>query len=246
MARKGRFGEQAPTDYAGNVLKSINQMSATGDTAAAPGTTDGTVRSSGPSAEIKAKRARAAAPLTAEQIAADPHLSMLKNALSTMTYEQALANYRALTKVNSMIPLAKANESAKYKAKATQMVRRSAAAMAKLTPEQRAAEQIFFAMGGSLEANNPKYGGYGSGINTALYSKLGLEAPTTAYAPVKFDVNNIGNTVAFKLNNPLNATQKSRLQKLRGLTKSGATLTAKQNAALNRLKAKKNAPTILP
>lgn len=245
MARKGRFGEQAPTDYAGNVLKQINQMNATGDTAAEPGTTDGTANVSDEKMARKAER-KAATPYTADQISADPKLSMLKNALSTMTYEQALANYRVLTKVNNMIPLAKENESAKYKTKATQMVRRSAAARAKLTPEQKAAEQIFFAMGGSIEANDTKYGGYGTGINRALYESLGITPPTTSYAPVKFDVNNTADTIEFKLNNPLNATQKTRLNKLRTLAKGGATLTAKQSAALTRLRAKKNAPTILP
>jgi len=46
--------------------------------------------------------------------------------------------------------------------------------------------------------------------------------------------------------NPLKTAQKARLQKLNLLAKSGSTLTATQVAARARLKAKKNAPTILP
>lgn len=229
MARKGRFGEQAPTDYAGNVLKQINQMNSTGETASPAGTTDGTAT------KVKARDKRAA--YTAEEIAADPWKSTVKNALSTMSYEQALANYRALTKVSNMLPIG-GFTSAKDKYNYQQ-------AYSALTPEQKNAETIFFGMGGSLKSNDPKYGGYGMGtVNTGLYSSLGVTAPTTSYAPVNFDV--VGLDKNFKLANPLNATQQERLKNLRSISKSGGTLTAKQTAALGRLKAKKNAPTILP
>lgn len=227
-------------NYSSDLLKGYVAQ-ALGTNAVAPSTSPA---STAPDAKM-ARRAerKAAIPYTSEQIAADPNLSMLKNALSTMTYEQALANYRALTKVTNMIPLAKANESAKYKSKATQMVRRATSAMAKLTPEQRAAEQIFFAMGGSLQSTNPQYGGYGMGTpNASLYKSLGLTPPTTNYAPVSYTPS--GPNLAMRLANPLSATQRSRLQRLRGMAPSS--LSAKQKAALARLRAKKNAPTILP
>lgn len=256
MAERGRFSgsRSGGRSYAGIPAQIINQIrkqsegentSNTSETVR-PNTDTNKNNSIKTPEEIAANKSDRRRVYTPEQIAADPELSMMKNALSTMTYEQALANYRAFTKVTNMIPLAKENESTKYKAKATQMVRRSAAAMAKLTPEQKAAERIFFAMGGSIEANNSRYGGYGTGINRALYESLGITPPTTSYAPVKFDVNNTANTIEFKLANPLNATQKTAIQRLRSLSKSGVKLTSKQQARFAKLKAIKNAPTIIP
>jgi hypothetical protein len=238
VARKGKFGQGTPTDYAGNVLKRINEMNATGETAAPAGTTDGTAKSLEKTREMRQQRAENAPMYTDAEIKASPYLSALKRGI---TYEEALGNYRALTNVLNMSQLASSKISAAQQYKYQQ-------AYNKLTPEQRDAERIFFALGGSLESVNPKYGGYGLG-NVAANDlrRLGIDASAIPnYAATKFDVQTPENRIEFKLANPLNATQKDRLQKLRALSKSGTELTAKQVAALNRLKAKKNAPTILP
>lgn len=252
MAKRGRFLGGA--GYGGVPMQIINQIrqqsagintSSTTDTVKPSTDTVNPSQVENKTKDRSEKKIRRAA-YTADEIANSEYLSALKTGLSSLTYEQALANYRALTKVNNMMPLAKAQESPAYKKKATQMVRRSAAAMAKLTPEQKYAEEIFFAMGGSLEANDPKYGGYGMGsVNTDLYKILGLTPPSTSFAPVKFDVNKTGKSVEFKLNNPLNDNQREALQRLRALNKSGVKLTAKQSSRLAKLKAIKNAPTII-
>jgi hypothetical protein len=65
--RKGRFGEQAPTDYAGNVLKQINEMSG----------------STTPPAATVATTARA-------------NTLVNRAASGSVTYSQALANYKKL------------------------------------------------------------------------------------------------------------------------------------------------------
>lgn len=234
--RRGRFGEQAPTDYAGNVIKQINEMSKTGETAAPAGTTDGT------GILTKAEQLARRVPYTAEQIAGDPYKSMMKNALSTMTYEQALANFRKLQGVLNMGQLSGTNMSA-AKTYAYQQAYKA------LTPEQKASQEIFFGMGGSYSPSDPnsKYGGYGVGsVNTNLYNKYGVTAPTTTYAPTGGTTRQVGNSIVTKLANPLSSVQKSALQRLRALKQSGTALTATQVARLNRLKAKKNAPTILP
>ena len=227
--RKGKSGRSdTMPDYRGNILRDINLMASSGNTVRPSGTTDGTASM----LTQKQQRARSV-PYTAEQIAASPDLTTIKNALSTTTYEQALANYRALTKVSNMLTMGEGLSGENKLAYAK--------AYAALTPEQKNAETIFFGMGGSLKSNNPKYGNYGMGtVNTSLYNKLGVTAPTTSYAPVNYDP--VGQDLDFKLANPLDATQKSRLQKLRSL----GSLNARQSAALARLKAKKNAPTILP
>ena len=227
--RRGKAGRAAePTNYGGNILRDINLMTSSGETVRPAGTTDGTA-SMLTKEEKKARRT----PYTAEQIAADPNLLTIKNALSTTTYEQALANYRALTNVTNMAGINKALSVKKQSAYDK--------AYAALTPEQKNAETIFFGMGGSLESNRAKYGGYGTGtVNTDLYNKLGIEAPTTSYAPVNFGVSRAGNRI--NRANPLSTAQRSRLRRLRSL----GSLSNKQSAALANLRSKKNAPTILP
>jgi hypothetical protein len=237
--RKGRFGEQVPADYAGNVLKTINRMNATGETVAPAGTSDGTAAAT---TKMKLREKRAA--YTTEEIASNDYLSALKTGLSTLSYEQALANYRAQQNAANQSLLYGTKNSAADKWKAQQ-----AWAKVNANPLTKYAENIFFAMGGSYQPSDPnsKYGGAGVGsINTNLYTALGLTPPTTQYAPVGGSTSQVGNRVVTKLANPLSATQKSALQKLRSLKQSGTQLTAAQVARLNRLKAKKNAPTTLP
>ena len=231
--RKGQYGRSSyGSTVSGNILKDINLMQSSGETVRPAGTTDGTASVPDEKMINRAER-KAATPYTSEQIAADPNLATIKNALSTTTYEQALANYRALTNVTNMLALNKGLSTKKQSAYNK--------AYAALTPEQKNAETIFFGMGGSLESNRAKYGGYGMGaVNTDLYNKLGIEAPTTSYAPVSFGVSREGNRI--NLSNPLSTAQRSRLRRLRSL----GSLSNKQSAALANLRSKKNAPTILP
>lgn len=233
--QKGRFGQQSRPDYAGNVLKDINRMNATGNTAAPAGTTDGTA------VKMKAKEKRAA--FTADEVTNSEYLSALKTGLSTLTYEQALANFRAQQNALNLSPLAgkKASDA---------QIAASQAALAKINanPLTKYASDIFFKMGGSTqESEGSKYGGYGIGtadINT--YKSLGLTPPSVNYAPVMTSTSQAGNKIVTNIANPLNPTQKSALQRLRALGNSGATLSEKQVARLNKLKALKNAPKILP
>jgi len=248
MARKGRFGEQAPTDYAGNVLKQINQMNTTGDTAAEPGTTDGTTP------KTRTPRTRPA-PLTAEQIAKDPVLS------GKISYDQARINFLKLQNALNLLPLAKANESAKYKAKATQMVRRSAAAMAKLTPDQRNAETSFFALGGKLTGTGKSEGanyGWDESKIASYWANAGMPekgmeiiAKLRGYDQYGNDIpggidtsKNINYTLGKNANfnmasttKGLTAVQSARLTKLKNLKQGGTTLGAKQLANLKKLRA---------
>lgn len=234
MAPKRKFGDIGSQDYAGNIIKQALKMNATGETAQPTGTTDGTAtRKPYTGKELAQRQSRT---YTAEEISANPYLSTLKGALSTMSYEQALANYRKLTSVTNKIPMGDGftDPTKKYQYQK---------AFAALTPQQKYAENILFAMGGSLQSTNPKYGGYGMGTpDASLYRRLGLTPPTTNYAPVSYTPS--GPNLAMRLANPLSATQRSRLQRLRGMAPSS--LSARQKAALTRLRAKKNAPTILP
>lgn len=214
----------------GSIIRDVLRMGGEGTE------TSGSTQST-PNVAIKKTRKERLTPYTAEQIAADPALAALKRGI---TYQDALANYRKLTKVLNMSQLAGSNNDKSQQ-------KRYEKAYAALTPEQRAAERIFFAMGGSLESTNPKYGGYGLGsVNTDLFNKLGIDATSIPkYSPVKFGVRTPSNRVEFNLQNPLSQQQRSRLQRLRTLSSTGK-LSAKQKAALSRLKSKKNAPTILP
>lgn len=179
---------------------------------------------------------------TAEEIAGNDYLNTLKTALSTMTYEQALANVRKATAASNLSLLAGTKNSAADVWKAQQ-------ARAKILsdPFLKYATEIFFKMGGSMQdAPGSKYGGYGVGqVDAATYTKLGLTPPTTQYAPVGTTTQQVGNRIVTTISNPLSDTQKAALQRLRTLNKSGANLTAKQSARLARLKALKNAPTII-
>lgn len=187
-------------------------------------------------------QARANMVYTPEQIAGNEYLSTMKNALSTLTYEQALANYRKLVSASNLIPLSGTNVSESDTAKT-----RKALSAINSNPLLKYAENIFFAMGGSYSPTNPKsaYGGAGLGqVNTRIYKSLGLNPPTTKYAPVGGVTYQRGNNIVTNLVNPLSAMQRTRLKRLRSI--SPRFLTERQKAALARLRAKKNAPTIIP
>lgn len=269
MARRGKFGESASTSsYATDVLKRINQMNATGETAAPTGTTDGTARekvappdysgidftgmdprqvkeakkavwSPEYAAQVKAEKARAKAsrlPFSDEVIQSSGALSAVK---AGITYEQALANLRKLTKVTNKVPLeGQGSVSAK-----------TSKAYAALTPAQKEAQWAFEIIGG-YGTNSSTQGGRNKETNKwetyqeLMFRRLGLDPSTlknyagpeitTRMDPKLGPVQSIAN--------PLNATQRARLQRLRGM----GSLTKKQSAAIARLRAKKNAPTILP
>lgn len=180
-------------------------------------------------------------PYTAEEIAGNEYLKALQTGLSSLTYEQALANVRRQQAAmnTSLLAGTKNTMAAKYASQ-------QAWAKVNADPLTKYAMDIFTRMGGSLqEAPTSRYGGVGSGIvDTTIYSKLGLTPPTTSYAPVQSTTRQVGNRIVTNIANPLSATQRSRLQRLRGMAPSS--LSARQKAALTRLRAKKNAPTILP
>jgi len=231
MAReKGKYGRSADTaSYGANILKDINRMSSTGDTTAAPGTTDGT-------AVRKNKLADTSTPYTSTEISSNPVFSALKRGI---TPEEAIKNYRAFVKVNNMAPVAGAG---KITNKQNRQYQRAYGA---LTPEQRPAERILTTLGIKIEdAQGNLVGGYSDSDRQTILNKLGIDSSSTpAYGNLRVDTGKgLKQTVA----NPLKTAQKARLQKLNLLAKSGSTLTATQVAARARLKAKKNAPTILP
>ena len=190
---------------------------------------------------VGARRQELMTPYTAAQIASDPAKRAIAGGI---TYQQALASYRSLVKVMNLTPLA---GGAKPTAKETARYKKLNAA---LTPTQRASQRILELLGGFGSLKDERPGGLTNETNSQLfYRRMGLTAPTTNYRDLaestrtRIDprfgpVQNIAN--------PLSKTQRSRLTALRSLAQSGKKLTARQVAAINRLKAKKNAPTILP
>ena len=261
MAKRGRFGTGGSgSTAAGDVIRNILSMQSTGETAAPAGTTDGTASPRVPkpdysgldftgmdrqevkkakratwspeyTAQVKAGKARMRRytdPFTAEQIASDP----AKQAIASgITYQQALAAYRKQVKWMNMMPVDGKGSTAKaekfYKT---------------LTPIQRNAQRILGLLGGF----GKDYGGRTAEqtYRERIFGQLGMDiSKVPNYAPVKETYeksDKFGEII--KVDNPLNATQSSRLQRLRAL----GTLNKKQVAALARLRAKKNAPTILP
>lgn len=192
------------------------------------------------SAEQERRRTRV---YTAEEIAGNDYLSTLKSSLSTMSYEQALQNLRKQQKVLNLATLAGTRVPAAERIKISK-----AFAGMNANPLIKYASNIFNAMGGSLRETDPnsRYGGSGLGeIDVDLYKRLGLTPPTTKYEAMGASTRQVGNKIVTTIANPLSQQQRSRLQRLRTLSSTGA-LSSKQKAALSRLKSKKNAPTILP
>lgn len=190
---------------------------------------------------LSERRKRFATPYTAEEIAGNEYLKALQTGLSSLTYEQALANVRKQQAALNMSLLGGTSNTMASKYAAQQAWKKVSA-----NPLTKYASDIFFKMGGSLqEAPGSKYGGYGIGqVDTTMYTKLGLTAPSVNYDPVQTSTRQVGNRIVTKIANPLNQQQRSRLQRLRSMAPSS--LSKKQQTALVRLRAKKNAPTILP
>lgn len=241
MARRGRFGTGGTSqNYAGDIRSYIAQSM--GTDAVAPSTSP---TATAPDARTLKRAERKmeqwnTTPYTAEEIAGNEYLKALQTGLSSLTYEQALANVRKQQAAmnTSLLAGTKNTMAAKYASN-------QAWAKVNADPLTKYAMDIFTKMGGSLAQTNPRYGGASGGtIDTTYYSKLGLTPPTTNYAPVQATTRQVGNRIVTNIANPLSETQRSRLQRLRGMAPSS--LSARQKAALTRLRAKKNAPTILP
>ena len=167
--RTGKFGNNVPTDYAGNVLRDINRMSR-GDTATQP-----TSKRFSPE-ELAQRKENALAnqervklqqalmggynpfALSAEDIAKDPTLSSLA---SGTTLAQAKTDYEAALSVQSLMPpgsLATSKSAADRVAYAKRMAIYNKA-YAALTPAQTNAQNVYSALGGSVSVNNkPSYG----------------------------------------------------------------------------------------
>lgn len=182
-------------------------------------------------------------PYTSSEIAANDYLSAMYKGLTSLSYEQALANVRAQNKVLNMAVLDPS------KLNARQKIRMSKAfAGLNQDPLKLYADKIFQAMGGSFaEPAGSKFGGVGLGqVDEFRYKSLGLTPPRTQYAPEESMTRYAsgGNRIVTTINNPLNQQQRSRLQRLRSMAPSS--LSQRQKEALARLRAKKNAPTILP
>ena len=220
MAKRAQFQNSTySNNVAGDVVKNALKLGGVFETS-------GPVKSAAPKKKFQSTEA-----FTDAQIAADPTLSALKGGI---TYENALANYRKLTSVLNQAPMG----GTKIKKGKTLNFNKLYNA---LTPEQKAAEKIFFALGGST-INAQGTGGAGTGVQTNLLNRLGIDTSTLPlYAPVKYTEGS-GSKISF--NNPLNAQQRERFQNLKKLNASS--LSEKQKLALQRLKAKKNAPIILP
>jgi hypothetical protein len=218
----------------------------------------GTLRSQGidtsSTTAVKAPRQPKAPRTTAftqAEIAKDPTFSALT---SGVTYEQALANYRKFVNANNLAPMADTTGK-EYDKKMTAWK----SAMAKLSPEQKNAEQVFFGLGGKLSGTGADAGvGYGKSDKQILnmwrllgneqmgmdivskrrgYDQYGNAIQGTPGLSANFTY---GNDMSIKINNPLNQRQRQRLQRLRGMAPSS--LSDKQRTALARLRTKKNAP----
>lgn len=173
-------------------------------------------------------------PFTEREIATDATKRAIAGGI---TYEQALANYRKLVKVMNLVPMAGKERSKKQEARFKRL-------NAALTPEQRDAQRILGMLGG-FGTQTYRGGLTGETGQERFYRRLGMTAPTTQYAPINEEITMSGKFgPQIKIANPLSQQQRSRLQRLRSLGSSS--LTARQRAALARLRAKKNAPTILP
>ena len=238
MARRGKFGEQASTgSYATDLLKRINQMNATGETAAPAGTTDGTA----------AKATRESKPLTAEQIAKNPLFS------GKLSVDQAKINYIKAQQALNLMP--SDETSAKYAAQ----LKKANAAIAKLRVNPQEAQRQFFALGGQMRGVGKSEGAnYGARAETILnyWRSAGMEEKGYEIVAKMLGTDRFGNPVeggasqptvdyrlgsdlSFNLKSPtknLTALQAARLTKLKNLKQGGSTLSAKQKSNLKKLR----------
>lgn len=234
MARRGKFGAGVSGgSVAGNVIKSILRMQGTGDTAAPPGTTDGT--------NSKSK------PLTAQRIASNPVFS------GKLSVDQAKINYIKAQQALSLMPGEKVT-GAKYDAQ----LKKANQAIANLGFNPIEAEQQFFALGGKMQgAGRAEGSNYGFSSQKVLeyYRAAGMEEKGYEVVAKMLGNDRYGNSVAqsqptveYKLgagnalnvqsgNRNLTALQDARLTKLKNLKKGGSTLGAKQLANIKRLRA---------
>jgi hypothetical protein len=235
MARRGLFGTNATSgNVAGSVIKNILQMQGTGETAAEPGTTDGT------------KTNTPRVPLTAEQISKSAVLS------GRLSYDQSRVNMikymRAVNKMPSATTTGK-----KY----DKQLARAQKAIDKFGPNASQIEQNFYALGGKL---NDDQGGYGMSAKKILdywrsagmeekgreivsklrgYDQYGNDIPGGIDTSKNIDFT-YGNEGQINMKSPtkgLNTLQAARFTKLQNLKKSGATLGPKQLANIKRLRA---------
>lgn len=236
MARRGRFGTGGTSqNYAGDIRSYIAQSMGTD---AVPSEPTGT-NAQTPELTREERKARAKAirlPFSDEFIQSSGALSAVKAGL---TYEQALANLRKLTKYMNMVPL---EGQGSISPKAERFYKT-------LTPAQRDAQWAFEIIGGygtnsSTPGGMNRETGKWETYQEQMFRRLGLDPSTLK----NYAGPNITTRIDPKFGpiqsiaNPLNATQRARLQRLRSM----GSLTKKQSAALARLRAKKNAPTILP
>lgn len=188
---------------------------------------------------LSERKKRFATPYTAEEIAKDP----AKRAIASgITFEQALADYRKLVKVMNLVPLSGQSRTAKQEKRFNRL-------NASLTPQQKASQRILGLLGayqgrpGEGEVKNRLTGE--TNLET-FYRRMGMldKLPTgTKQSPETYRVDPKFGPI-INIPNPLSQQQRSRLQRLRGMAPSS--LTKQQQAALARLRMKKNAPKIIP
>jgi hypothetical protein len=224
MARRARFQDAGVPDYAGDVLKGIAELQGSGEAQA------GSIGSATTTSVRKPKKMQEG-PYTEAQIAASPVLGALKRGI---TSEEAVRNLRALNKVMNMMPVAGTNTNQNN-------LRQYQRAFAMLTPEQRNAEKILDAMG--IKREDAQGNLFGRDRDESMLRNLGIDpsaVPNYGTIGVNYTTTNYKTSVA----NPLTAQQRTRIQRLKGM--SAGTMSDKQKAALARLRAKKNAVNILP
>lgn len=222
MARRARFQDAGVPDYASDVLEGIAKLQGSGEAQA------GSIGSATTTAVRKPKKMQEG-PYTEAQIAASPVLGALKRGI---TSEEALQNFRAFNRVMNMAPI---------DGQSTQkQLREYQRAFGALTPEQRNAERILSALG--IKREDAQGNLFGGDRNESMLRNLGIDPSTIpAYGTVRVSTGTSGNT---SIANPLSAQQRTRLQRLKGM--SSSTMSDKQKAALARLRAKKNAVNTLP
>lgn len=249
MARRGLFGTNTPSgNVAGSVIKNILQMQGTGDTAAEPGTTDGT--SPVKKTPEQRKASRAARQFTPEQIAKDPVLS------GSLSYDQARVNYIKYTRALNKMPLA-TTTGKRYK----KQLAEANAAIAKLGGNPQEIERQFFALGGKLTGVG-KTAGNNAGMRASdildYWTAAGMRDKGLEIVAKIRGYDQYGNDIAggidkskeinytfgpemqTRMKSPtkgLNTLQAARLTKLRNLKQGGATLGPKQLANIKRLRA---------
>jgi hypothetical protein len=223
MAKRAKFQDSGVPDYAGDVIKDIIKLQNVGQAQV------GTIGAATTTSVRKPKKMQEG-PYTEAQIAASPVLGALKRGI---TSEEALKNFREFTRVTNMAPVAGGNMNARK-------LREYQRAFGALTPEQRNAERILSALG--IKREDAQGNLFGGDRNESMLRNLGIDPSTIpTYGTVRVATGTSGNT---SIANPLSAQQRTRLQRLRGM--SAGTMSDKQKAALARLRSKKNAVNTLP